>query len=243
MLTRPPKLYSHRFAFPRFWSRNDIPGSWCCGLPCQPKRSWRASARVALALLHLSVESVHGEPRDHGVVGEVPRRQGLELQPAFPAGIFATSSGANRIVFLYFVLGLRKMHAQAQARQAQETAPPQNSIKSRYFKCSVSFTWNQGGWYEAFDWGTCTSSPRSPGPPPWLPLCQLEPASTSTCLLWHRDFFLFFSPRRFERAVRKRTKQGQLLGREKRFARNTTSSQRKRSCAANCYWKACLPGR
>ena len=41
-------------------------------------------------------------------------------------------------------------------------------------------------------------------------------------------FSFFFSPRRFERAIRKRTKQGQLFGREKRFARNTTSSQRKR---------------
>ena len=31
------------------------------------------------------------------------------------------------------------------------------------------------------------------------------------------DFNIFFSPRRFERAVRKRTKHGQMLGREKRF--------------------------
>ena len=54
-------------------------------------------------------------------------------------------------------------------------------------------------------------------------------------------FFFFFSPRRFERAVRKRTKHGQVLGREKRFARNTTSSQRKRSCTARCNWRACLP--
>ena len=46
------------------------------------------------------------------------------------------------------------------------------------------------------------------------------------------NFFFFFSPRRFERAIRKRTKHGQVLGREKYFARNTTSSQRKRSCAA-----------
>ena len=54
------------------------------------------------------------------------------------------------------------------------------------------------------------------------------------------DFFPLFSPRRFERAVRKRTKHGQMLGREKRFARNTTSSQRRRSCAAKCYWRTCL---
>ena len=32
-----------------------------------------------------------------------------------------------------------------------------------------------------------------------------------------------------------------MLGREKRFARNTTSSQRKRSCTARCNWEACLP--
>ena len=44
--------------------------------------------------------------------------------------------------------------------------------------------------------------------------------------------FFLFSPRRFERAIRKRTKHGQVLGREQCFARNTTPSQRKRSCAA-----------
>jgi len=48
---------------------------------------------------------------------------------------------------------------------------------------------------------------------------------------------LFFFPSsfpflRFERAVQKKTKHGQMLGREEGFARNTTSSQRKRSCAA-----------
>ena len=37
--------------------------------------------------------------------------------------------------------------------------------------------------------------------------------------------FFFFSPRRFERVIRKKTKHGQMLGREKYFARNTTSSQ------------------
>ena len=70
---------------------------------------------------------------------------------------------------------------------------------------------------------------------PWKVLC-----SEHDILAKVRLFFFFL---RFERAVRKRTKHGQMLGREKRFARNTTSSQRKRSCAANCYWKACLPGR
>ena len=54
------------------------------------------------------------------------------------------------------------------------------------------------------------------------------------------SYLFFFWPRRFERAGRKRTKHGQMLGREKRFARNTTSSQRKRSCAAKCYWRTCL---
>ena len=38
-------------------------------------------------------------------------------------------------------------------------------------------------------------------------------------------------------------KHGQMLGREKYFARNTTSSQRKRICAAKYNWRACLPVR
>merc|ERR1719235_1837972 len=55
-------------------------------------------------------------------------------------------------------------------------------------------------------------------------------------LSWNPQVPFFFPSSfpflRFERAIQKKTKHGQMLGREKGFARNTTSSQRKRSCAA-----------
>ena len=54
------------------------------------------------------------------------------------------------------------------------------------------------------------------------------------------NFFLFF---RRDALKEQFGKDGQMLGREKYFARNTTSSQRKRSCAAKYNWKAGLPVR
>ena len=47
--------------------------------------------------------------------------------------------------------------------------------------------------------------------------------------------------KRKKKSNSEKTKHGQMLGREKRFARSTTSSQRKRSCATKCNWRACLP--
>ena len=54
-------------------------------------------------------------------------------------------------------------------------------------------------------------------------------------------FWNFFFAATLWKSNSEKTKHGQMLGREKYFARNTTSSQRKRSCAAKYNWRACLP--